>query len=62
LFNKINEPDLVRDAVFDIEVRDTKSSESMSYLLAGFILLIVAVAAFWAGRVSMRWDDNGVVD
>jgi len=57
LFNKVGEPDLVRDAVFDINIRDV-GSLGFSYSLTSVMLLIVAALAFWGGRMSVRRDSD----
>lgn len=54
-FNKSDEPDLVREALFAIEVRNVRSS-GLSYLLVGIISLIVAAGSFWVGKMSVQKD------
>ena len=53
LFNKINEPDIVRDAVFDIEVR-VIPSRGVSYFLIAIVSIIVFLSSFLGGMAFAR--------
>lgn len=57
LFNKVGEPDIVRDASFDLEVRNV-GSLGFSYSMMFLISLFVAVAAFWSGMLYHRYRDK----
>ena len=57
LFNKLGEPDIVRDAIFDLEVQDV-GSLGFSYPMMFLISLFVSVAAFWSGMLFHRHRDE----
>lgn len=57
LFNKLGESDLVRDAVFDLEVRDV-GALGFSYGMMFLISLFVAVVSFWGGMLFHRYRDE----
>lgn len=50
LFNKIDEPDIIRDAVFDIEVRDP-SVRDISYSFVIVWSIFIALASFLGGMM-----------
>ena len=53
LFNKIDKPDIIRDAVFDIEVRDPPV-RGISYSFVAVLSIFVALVSFLGGMAFAR--------
>lgn len=53
LFNKIDEPDIIRDAVFDIEVRDIPVRD-IPYSFMAALFIFAAFVSFWGGMAFAR--------
>jgi len=58
-FSRPQEPDIARDAVFDIEVRDVPSGTSSTTLLVAVLLIILASAGgFIVGRRTTTTEND----